>query len=382
MNPHRPRRSAGFAAALLGSAAIALLSAGCGGPKPTQDNPDHVKLSDLRSRVTPPPTDPDFASAETLPAQALITRLNIPREVPLTRAWRAVSTEGLDAEAVERWRRNGLRIGTIELSHAGDFVASLPDALEGRSQTRIRAPYAAGIAANEPLTAPVRLSVARGPGVTETSPVGEGRFQLLFTLKDAPGGRVSVEVAPHQFLARSTIEVRTPMDREADGRVFRELGVLATLAPDRALVIGYDAESRPPSPDLEAEEEPETEANPKPAGGAGKDIGNGAAKAGAGDVAPHTPQDMSSDPKARDDRNGVNPPVGEGEATAAPATATTRPATQPAASQPRPRPVRPSSLGDLILTTTRFNTPVHVVYIVGVQPRQKFDADAPATRPR
>lgn len=346
------RRVAQLAALIVG--ASTLVAASCD-PTPPPENPERVKLSDLRSRVSPLPEDPELSHAQAMPAQALITRLNIPREVSINRPWKAVSSAGLDPAALELWRLNGLRAGTIEVAKAGAFVGSMPDALEGRSQTLIRAPHPSGIAVNEALDRPRRVVLALAPGDRQAGEVDAGRFQLLVTLRDAGDGRVTVEVSPHRYFPRKTIEVRTPMERESDGQVFKALSLTTTLPTDRLLVIAFE-------PDTPAfEEEPAETQPPEP----------DEAKSPVPEDAP-PPDKASSDGHAK--------PRGESRPTAT-APAATQPATQPTTRPAATRPAPPATLGEMILTTTRQNTPVHVVLLVGVQAAQKYAADEAKTRP-
>jgi hypothetical protein len=79
-----------------------------------------------------------------------------------------------------------------------------------------------------------------------------GRLQLLTRLMPDQGF-VTMELTPHHFKPRLTLEPRTAMEKQLDGRMFEELTVRIAMPADRVLIVGYElpADGRVP-----AEEQP------------------------------------------------------------------------------------------------------------------------------
>ncbi len=300
-------------------AAITLLTAGCASPPPPAEK---IKLADLRPTVHSQPQVSEesglLVDPGTLPARAIITRLEIPRKVSLAPLSSLLTDHGLPPAMVDLWRKNGLCVGIMDAARGQELIAAFPDALDTRAQLRIRAPFACPLWMTEPLHAPRSVSLTLGPKPKDhvIKEFAAGRFQILIRLVDAENNGVTVELRPHVFLPQQTLEVRTPMEKSLDGTIYDELTLSIDLAPNQLLVIAPE----PSAPPHVAASQPSTQ--------------------------------QRSGPKA-------GPPV------KVKSPAATQPATQPAT---RIAPIEAPSakLGDMILTGWRQNLPIQAIWVIGV----------------
>jgi len=283
---------------LLASIALALSLTACA-TSPGREPPP--KINELRPAN---PLAPQTQPSDTKPIQAMVRRVDLPLSGDISKAWLLTTTAGLDEISVALWQANGFRVALLDMKRYPEFVAALPDKFAIEAQVVVSTGTPTPFSPGAPLKRPRRLKLTT---VTNESVelLGRGTPQLIANFAWREDGVPALTLAPHHYFPQATIEIRSPLETQLDGRVFDELALHAPLPPDRILVVALD---RPAPP--------------------------------------------ATQPADSDEATDENPPVAETE------TATTQPA--------EPAKPRPPMLGDLILTSARMHRPLQRVIMIGV----------------
>lgn len=283
----------------------------CGGP--TKIDGDAIPdIDELAAATQPAPGGSATKPADAIPARMLLERIDMPARRSLEPAWQLVEPDGIEPAVAALWKANGLRIGTIKLAKYRDFIARLPESSAASSALVVTADLLTPIETTPTTRGANRLKLALfadEPWIVEARP---GRFQLLLramspvAASGKAAGVADLDLVPHHYFPQPTLQARSPLDAALDGRVFRELALRTRLPADRLLVIGLFPQEAPTV-----------------------DPGNAAAKAGDEPPAASQPFDVLTAP---------NPPI----------------------------PTR--TLGELIFHSFRYNRPVQILLILGIQP--------------
>ena len=311
---------------IAGSAAALLLTVtGCANPDPVK----RTKVVDLGSRnddpfqfLPPSPTPEEFFSVA-------VQRLEFLPQADLEPAWALTTTDGLDAQQLVLWQRNGLRAALLDQAQAGDFYrAFLAGAVVNQTRMVRTAGELTTYQTSAPITQPVPLRLVSGADQTETMQLTSGRCQFVAQFR-LQAGALAVALVPHHYQPLPSLVPRTIEMKELDGMIFRQLALNATLPPGKILLVGVGTELM--------------------------------------DAQNNAMQSMGMD--------GVTlPPPAAG---VPPAPASTQPSTPPA-TQPAPprRVVVPDLLGARILTTWRQRTQTQILLIIGLPPEASIPAAA------
>ncbi len=195
-------------------------------------------LADVRAsgqtleRYEPPPLS-------TAPrAEAQLQIIGYPIDADLSDAWSLVDTDEFPAMTRGVWLANGIQLGVIHRVKLAEMLSKLPDSVS-QSRTRL-----IGYDVPTPVRRSPRLlgefyaDLTVPPFARKREAFTGGRLQLLTRLIPETG-YVMTELTPHHYRPKLTLEPRTAMEKELDGRVFDELTVRVAMPADRVLVLGY-----------------------------------------------------------------------------------------------------------------------------------------------
>src|SRR5690606_13280277 len=103
------------------------------------------------------------------------------------------------------------------------------------------------------LVGSVTVDLTIPPSAVREEEVTGGRLQLLARLTLDPAGRMVIDLIPHHHVPKLTLQPRTALEKELDGRMFNELALRAYIPQGAVLVVGL---YRPwPKPEETAEPE-------------------------------------------------------------------------------------------------------------------------------
>ncbi len=257
-------------AALLWMAAFLLLAA-CGSPPPPPDLP---RLAEIRSNSTPPPPPAidDAATRLDLAGRVLlnVTRFDLPLDQPLNGLWDVVDEDAIAPLARGVWNRNGLRIGVLSTAQLDAFNGQLPAGFAEQTTQMIASSHLVPVRSSPRLRESVRVDLTIPPLAVRETFANRGRLRLLLGADVSDDRPTLLRLVPQQYVPRSTLLPRNPLEKELDGRVFEDLAVRIAAQPTRLVVVGLywpwapavdpnDANpfrTPPPSPPLSGDGEP------------------------------------------------------------------------------------------------------------------------------
>lgn len=283
-------------------------------------------LPSIRSRLTPPhPASLDPYSRPLAIAQ--IERLDLPLNRSLESIGSSLDTSGLNEAAVQAWQANGLRAGFVDPSLRNKLFEDLGPPLSHQTTQTVLTGHPQPLETSGPIRDPRSLQLTLPDQSPQTLDLTSGRLQwLLRCVPDSTGTLTAIELVPHHFLPKATIQPREPWKKALDGRVFEQLTLKVTLPLNRLLVIAPDWPQTESTPPQEA-------STPEPSD-----------TAGPGSAANHPAP--------------IEPPNNQ------PSPEQTH---EPAPHQD-PLPTLPPNLGTGLLTASRFGRPVQAVLLITFSP--------------
>ncbi len=210
----------------------------CSGPGGEGDTKQLPSIKDIRSRLeSDRELNPDQPGVF---AVLRVVEVSLPLEAPTERAWDQTTPVGLNPSAVQAWNANGMRLGVLKADGWAAFSQALQDAT-GRRQTRIKVSQQRVRLLASPVYAGVaEFEVVGADGAAQTHRFAKGRCQLLGRVVEQPDGGATLELVPHYFQSRVSLEVRPPQERAMDGVLFDAMSVGVTLPTQGVLVMGLD----------------------------------------------------------------------------------------------------------------------------------------------
>ncbi len=313
----------------MAAAYLALGLWACTPQPPAAHNPTLAQLPTLpsiRSRITPPhPASLDPHSRPLAIAQ--IERLDLPLDRPLERIEPFLDTSGLNEAVVQAWHANGLRAGLVDPSLRNKLTEDLGAPLSHQTTQTVLTGHPQSLGTSGPIHDPRSLQLTLPDQSPQTLRLTSGRLQwLLRCVPDSTGAITAIELVPHHFQPKATVQPREPWEKALDGRVFEQLALKVTLPLNRVLVVAPDwpqAASAPPQ-EASTPEPPDT--------------------AGAGSAGVHPAP--------------IEPPNNQ---------ASPEQTHEPAHRQD-PSPTLPPNLGTGLLTASRFGRPVQAVFLITLSP--------------
>jgi hypothetical protein len=147
----------------------------------------------------------------------------------------------------ERWKANGLHLGSIAREDLSLLMANLPAPLAVETITVLPGPHYAPITLVGKLTEPQAVRVVGTDGEARVERFWHGEHRLM--LKLAPSMLTEeparLDLLPHHYGPRATVVPRPPQQRMMDGTSFDALRVYEPVPEGRVWVIWSDV---PPPP--------------------------------------------------------------------------------------------------------------------------------------
>jgi len=313
------RQSLKALALCLGSAVLF----SCEMPPPGAGNeqPPSIEIAEPR---------PEQASNPDAVLGAMVHRIDMPLDARLEESWAYVDEQMAPLLTNGLWRVNGMRIGILHAENATAFAQSLPR-IHGESRAKLyTSHYPTSVRSTPRLQNSVPVDVTVPPRSPTVYRARGGRLQLLVRIGRSDTGLVFVEATPHHFKPRVDLVPRSPLEKQLDGRVFRELAALLPITRDSAIVIGLDR------PWPEAAPEPPSSSTP------------------------------TAQPPAQTTDGGTE--TGDQADASETAGEPQPPETEPGAVEagPAPAPAIPNGLGRSLMTTTRAGRPTQLLLIISM----------------
>lgn len=217
------------AAALMVCVMLALL-AGCES-QPGQSAEDLPPINSLPNRSAPPPRNPDMPTPRAL---VYVQRIVLPLDRPTDPAWDTVDEEAFPQVTRSVWNANGLRIGVIGADQLGTFGDRLPAAMSVQNQKLLASEHPTPVRQSPPLAGRINVDLTIPPLAVREERITGGRVQLLLNV-DANN---TLYLTPHHYKPQASLRPRTALEKELDGRVYRELALVAALGRRDVLVVG------------------------------------------------------------------------------------------------------------------------------------------------
>ena len=216
-------------------AALVMMAACSSTPTPDEDLPSMTEVrSDAEEqarRVIP-------KSADTSRGIASFQKIDLPLDQSVDEAW-ALVNEGAFPELTRGvWNANGLRVGLLARSDVNEFVRKLPPAQGLNRSQLLGSEHPTPILRTPRLTGQARIDLTVPPMSVREVEVSGGRLQLLARLVHDDRRILVLDLLPHHHVPRLTLEPRSPLEKQLDGRIFNELGLRVEIPSTHMLVVG------------------------------------------------------------------------------------------------------------------------------------------------
>lgn len=236
-------------------AAAVVFAAGCGDkPTRTAGRPgtitrDLPSLADVRTNESRPHTQGVIDTPADRPRR-LITRKLVydRRETRIDFVLSALKEpEQIPQTLRDLWRRNGLRIGQVPYDRLELLQANLPESRSAHNLTIVPSPYygpikLVGRVDQQQL---VRYIDEENRPSDRAFLGGQFRFLAKLVAPLRPGDPPKLDLLPHHYGPRETIQIRPYEQRLLDGTTFDELRLYHTIPPDTAWIIWCDLPAPP-----------------------------------------------------------------------------------------------------------------------------------------
>lgn len=176
-----------------------------------------------------------------------VTRLDLPLETSTQEAWALVEQTSLPRPVVDAWRANGMDIGILPNQSHSRFLELVTPVRGEHHQQIALTERLVPVSVSPKQVRPAPLNVVSPVGTTEALTVRGGRCQLLARIHPDGQNRVRLELVPHYFKPRITIQPRPPHEKALDGHLFHGLSLKTSPPQDGWLVVGM-SDQRPPAP--------------------------------------------------------------------------------------------------------------------------------------
>lgn len=201
-----------------------------------------------QSGITPP-ANPNLPAAH---ARVFVTQLFLPLGLPSDPAWEVVNESLFPAVTRSVWNANGLRVGLISRSDLDDAIKRLPASYADQQMKLIASTHPVAVRQSPTLHTAYTVDLTIPPKAVSEDRIIGGNAQLLLSVD--PGH--TVYLTPHHYkrqpLIADQVETirkqrlepershRTPdiLDKELDGKLYRELTLAAPLGRADILVVG------------------------------------------------------------------------------------------------------------------------------------------------
>ncbi len=195
-------------------------------------------LSQIRSRVVSPhPRDNPPSEQPVVLAQVTAVYFSLQNRLA-RRVWASIDEAALASSETHAWRDNGIRVGVLKETRLGAFVETLPTSSIAPIRWVTIPASATPVPVSPVVNRPIRFFLANPDGQHETVRLTSGRLQLLArAVPDEETGGV-LELTPHVYEPRTTLQPRTPQEKALDGRVLDWLTLHVPLRLDGLLVMG------------------------------------------------------------------------------------------------------------------------------------------------
>lgn len=330
----------------------AVFSGGCASnPRQTElPPPPDAKLDEIRSdaeqramRIIPP-------QANVPHAVASFQRVDLPLDVPTDAAWSFVDEGAFPALTRGAWNANGLRIGLLQSRNVDKFVKALPPAIGLSRQQLFGGEHPTPVIRTPRLRGDATIDLTVPPMAVHEIAVTGGRLQLLARLVYDDRSTLVLDLVPHHHVPKLTLEPRSALEKELDGRIFEELALRTEIPQNAMLVVGLYRPWPQPDPN-QPQEQVVPEGGQLAVDGNRLQLGGAPAVEGSPDTGGPMDEAAIGNPALDPRREEMAP--------------------DPAAVEPPPL---PNHLGRALFAAQRFNRPLQMLMLITIEP---LDAPGP-----
>ena len=222
----------------------------------------------LGCEASPPPAEPidrgvvfvepdlpesarEEIAARSAPVRWLIRQTAIRLGTPTGDLWELTDESILPPISQAVWNGNGLRIGLLSASDAGDLADAFGEVIEIRDSQTVSFGYLDVLRESPPLSADFVADLTVPPGEVYKETFTNGRLRLLMSSKPLGNGVARLTLTPQHFRAKPSLQPRSPIEKIQDGRVFHELELEVDVRGDEAILLGLYRPTDVPTEDPE-----------------------------------------------------------------------------------------------------------------------------------
>lgn len=292
----------------------------------------------------------------------IVLRYDIPLNTPTDKAWQIINEQAIPALTRGAWRGNGLRLGILRFDQLKAYDKAMPNPLASGTSKFNQSSHPIPIIQTSRLSSNLRFEVdlTRPPKPLKIERVAGGKgstLRLLARIETEEDGRHTLVLTPHHHIpSKYNLLPRDALEKELDGRIFKELSVRLTLDNDHVAVVGLYWPW------------PENERSSADTPTIGQPAGDKPGRSGTTVVLPPASADDPAAPPPH-----LATPGSDGKTN-------TDKKTKPAKTTPPPEdqrlaPPLPTSFGSVLLTGTRITKPARSVLLISiVTPKDKKPA--------
>lgn len=196
-------------------------------------DPNLPNLSDPRFAPVVPVLD--RSSRSQMPVTLRVSRLDFPASLNLSKAL-AHAVPATDDQTTALLKGNGLKVVLLPLGEFEDFAKALGDPLN-IWRSNLQMAYD-----GTPLSTTPQISRRVSVDITDpqnpmTFTTDQGWFRLMLAVQKARLGDVQLNITPQHYLPKTSVKVRSAMDKIWDGTLFDMLKTTVTLPNTHLLIL-------------------------------------------------------------------------------------------------------------------------------------------------
>ncbi len=223
--------------------AVAVTVGGCRPAPPDVDAGFKVRQRDPADVGVPPPV-----IAQSAKVSFRVLRVELPLDRSTRGLWSLLDESVLPDVSRVVWNGNGLRLGVLQPGDRDEFFEALAPVVDQTDIAFTASDRPTPLRVSPPLNATFTADLTRPGTLVRREQMEGGRLQLLAAVRPAAAGVAQFSLTPHHYKHRFSLTPRNVLEKELDGRVYDELGVDVSLAPEQVLVLGLYRDEPPEAP--------------------------------------------------------------------------------------------------------------------------------------
>ncbi|QDU33010.1 hypothetical protein KS4_10490 [Poriferisphaera corsica] len=225
----------------------------------------NTNLKNIRSNQNYNQLPQIFTPNPELVQIAQVSRITLPYARSLDQSWNIIDESTIPPITRAMWQNNGLRVGLIPKSELATLLDSLPGIINNYDTEIAATSYPLPVRASARIREPITLDLNTPPYTNNTKSLSKGKLQLLAQLVNNKNNKASLQLTPHHYLPKTTLEeqieairrqrlyqqrynitenanlpisLRSPLESALDGIIYDDLSLTVHIPQDQFLVVG------------------------------------------------------------------------------------------------------------------------------------------------